>query len=213
MLSNKIRVTFSAKEHMSKDSIDQARREANALPMCEWNNKFRIYIPEKLAEVMGCISWSAKESTNEIVRDGKGKFKNLFLPDVNILDATRFMRKVEEPSEKSEMIKTNTVRLTFAGLVLPEYLNINGLLVPVREFRRRQMFCEKCLCYNYTQSHCNNKPKKVTELVCFHCQGQHLTGDKTCPRRKFFENRDKDREKELQKKRMRKCYFFTIQIL
>ena len=149
------------------------------------------------------ISWSTHENTDEIVTDGEGKFKNVHLPNVKILDAVRFMRKTEEASAKSQLEKTNIVRVTFDGLVLPEQINLYGLLIPVREFKRRQMFCEKCLSYSHTKAHCNNKPAQqiiTPNTSCLQCQGDHKSGDKNCPRRKFLEKRENDLEKKIRQK-------------
>ena len=196
--ANKMRVTFSPKTP-SDESCDVARREANALPMCEWSSKYRIYIPEKLVEVMGCIAWPTRENIDEFITHGEGKFKNMLLPNVAVLDAMRFIKKIETPTE-TKLVQTNVVRITFSGLVLPEHVNIFGLLIPVREFKRRQMFCDNCLSYNHTKAHCNNKAKSQATNSCLQCQGDHQSGDKNCPRRKFLEKRDNDREKNIQKK-------------
>ena len=113
------------------------------------------------------------------------------------------MKRTDEAAAKTQLSKTNTVRVTFEGLILPEQINLLGLLIPVREFKRRQMFCEKCLKYNHTKNHCNNKPaQQITTPTpsCYQCQGEHKSGDKNCPRRKFLEKRDNDREKTVQKK-------------
>ena len=50
--ANKMRVQFSANID-SDESRDEARREANALPMCEWNKKYHIYIPERMGGSYG----------------------------------------------------------------------------------------------------------------------------------------------------------------
>ena len=200
--ANKMRVQFSSNTD-TVESLDEARREANALPMCEWNKKYHIYIPEKMVEVMGCIAWSTHENTDELTKAGEGKFKNSHLPNVKILDAVRFMKKTDEASATPQLLKTNIVRVTFDGLILPEQINLYGLLIPVREFKRRQMFCDKCLSYNHTKAHCNNKPAQQISTPtpsCLQCQGEHKSGDKNCPRRKFLEKRDNDRDKTVQQK-------------
>lgn len=61
----------------------------------------------------------------------------------------RFMRKNNETNENQQLQKTN-VRVTFADLILPEKVTLYGCLFPVREFKKRQMFCVKCLQYNHT---------------------------------------------------------------
>lgn len=185
------------------DNIKIARGYANAFPKSEWGKTYRVYIPERLVETIGCISWSADQEVDDIVKYGGGKFHNTSLPNVDVLDAVRFEKVIEEAGNMPQKISTNTVRVTFDGLLLPEFLNVDGLLIPVREFKRKQMFCELCLKYNHTSSHCNNKPYKSSpnDKKCMHCQNdEHKTGDNLCPKRKFLEKREKGTSKEQQKK-------------
>ena len=197
----KMNVIFSPENDKNNEKINAARNEANNFPTTAWNKTCRIYIPERLVETIGCISWSSEEGIDEILSVGLGKFRNVSMPSVKILHAARFEKIIDEAGEQRREA-TNTVRVTFDGLLLPEFLNVDGLLIPVREFKRKQMFCELCLKYNHTKSHCNNKPHKTetNEKKCLHCKvDDHQTGEKNCPRRKILENRDKGKVKEIQK--------------
>lgn len=198
----KMRVTFSPKmkpaqstsvapnQEPTPDEIAAARNDANALPKVEeWNKKYRVYIPEKLVESIGCISFSVKNDITELKTNGCGKFKNSSIPSVTVLDASRFTKAVD-----SSRVDTSTVRVTFEGLLLPDHVNLFGLLIPVREFKRRQMFCKLCLRYNHTETHCVNKPQQQTQegVWCAQCKStNHSSGDKTCARRKQLEHRDR----------------------
>lgn len=198
----KMNVTFTPASDKD-ECVNAARDEANDLPKTEWGKVYRVYIPEKLVEVIGCIAWSTEESLDDILTFGKGKFRNPSMPEINVLDAARFARVVEEEDKTQHREMTNTVRVTFDGVLLPEYLTVYGLLIPVREFIKKQMFCELCLKYNHTKSHCNNKPYKpvANDKKCMHCQvDDHQTGEKSCPRRKFLEERNKGNTKNIQKK-------------
>lgn len=189
----KMKVTFSP-ENESSNSLRVARDEANQFAKTDLQNSTQIYIPEKLVEVMGCIAWSPDEDVFDIYSLGKGKFNDTSVPDVDILDAVLLKRSVKTADGTVTTEVTSTVRVAFEGLLLPDYLSIDNLLIPVREYKRKQMFCEKCLRYNHTETHCNNKPFKSSETdkKCIHCQNDsHSTGDRICPRRKLFENRDK----------------------
>ena len=46
-----------------------------------------------MVEVMGCISWSTHENTEELISAGEGKFKNTNLPNVKILDVGSIYEK------------------------------------------------------------------------------------------------------------------------
>lgn len=202
----KLRVFFSEKiDSTGFVTIDKktARKEANELPNCVWNKIFRIYIPEKLVEVMGCIRYGIDEDVNEIKNAGCGRFRNNLMPAVRILDVIRFEKPTNEASASTERTKTPTVRVTFEGLVRPDLVEIEGLLIPVREFKQKAMFCDSCMSYNHTKSHCNNKPKIISTMTneCFHCKvDDHTTGDSKCPRRKTIEKRVYSNAKATHKK-------------
>jgi hypothetical protein len=211
--ADKLNVLFPVKK-LGEATIDDltttlAREEANDLPKWnKWNKTYRVYIPEKRVEVIGCISWATTNNV-EALMHGAGKFKNLNFPNVEVLEATRFQKNVNPIASTSTAAtqgnreKLPVVRVTFSGLVLPEYLVTGeGLLIPVREFKRRQMFCTTCLSYRHTASHCNNKPQESPlGFRCLHCKNNdHETGDKSCPRRKILEKRDQTRAKMVHKK-------------
>lgn len=207
---NKIRVEFSERIDATKKAVvvtnEQARVEANDLPNCvEWNKKYHVYIQEKDVEVIGCIKFGATQEAKEIVSHGCGKFKNPLLPEIKILEASRFMTKTEDDDKTKppKLTPTNDVRVTFSGLILPDFVVVDQMLIPVRKFHKRQMFCESCQRYNHTKAHCNNKERTAepNEHACIHCKvDSHHTGDKTCPRRKTLEKRDKDNARKAHNK-------------
>jgi hypothetical protein len=43
-----------------------------------------------------------------------------------------------------EVVKINSLRITFEGKLLPDYVAVGNLLIPVRMYTRKAMFCEKC---------------------------------------------------------------------
>src|SRR5579859_7614042 len=58
----KLNVTFSPKDN-TDISINNARNNANLFPKSNMNNEsIKIYIPEKLVETIGCVSWSVEEN-------------------------------------------------------------------------------------------------------------------------------------------------------
>lgn len=198
----KMNVFFSPKDDKNENLIN-ARNDANNFPKSDWNKKYRIYIPERLVEVIGCITLAVEQETNEILSVGEGKFRNTSIPNVKVLDAVRFERNIDEAGKEQRKEPTNTVRVVFEGLLLPEFLTVYNLLIPVREFKRKQMFCESCLKYNHTKSHCNNRPHKPVEneKKCIHCNvDDHNTGDIKCPKRIFLQKKGKGSAKSAQKK-------------
>lgn len=204
----KMRVEFSEKIDSATKQVqvskDKAREEANDLPTrAEWK-KYRVYIPEKDVEVIGCIKYSVSQDVEELI-SAEGKFKNPLLPPIKILEASRFFTKTNEVNKDgAEKIQpTNDVRVTFSGLIIPDFINIDQLLIPVRKFHKKQMFCTACKRYNHTEKFCNNKKIDSTLSFsnCIHCKvDDHQTGDKSCPRRKQLEKKENSKIKKIHKK-------------
>ena len=175
---NKMSVTFSSME------------EANAMPYnIKWNAVYKVYIPEATVEVMACVTLSIEEDENELMKYGEGKFLNPHLKKLKILEVLRFHRE-ENISGNLVKVKvpTSVVRVTFPGQIIPERLEIDGLILRTREFRRRVMFCDNCLKYNHTSKLCNNKKickkclkshdgicceNEINEVKCIHCKQEH----------------------------------------
>lgn len=199
---DKIKVVFGPKGSIPK-AIDDARNEANDFPKCVWNKKFSIYIPELSVESIGVINYCVTESVHEIVKHGYGKFENPKMPKVTIIEASRFTKAADEASNAPSRIRIGLVRVIFEGQLLPNYVILDGMKIPVRMFRRRKMFCDTCQRYNHTSSHCVNKPQVVTGGVfkCNKCKSNdHEAGDKTCPQRKVLEKRENANIKKAQQK-------------
>ena len=174
--------------------------------------KYRVYIPEIYVEILGLINVSVFENEKDIVLFGEGKWKNPGIPTVKVLDVYRYTKKSENSNENT---KTELVRVAFPGSVLPDYVNVEGLLIKVKEFHRRQMFCEKCMSYSHTSKYCVNKPKckfcgstQHNEESCDHkninkcldCDGEHLPGAAECPKRRFLQKKTMQRARIIKKK-------------
>lgn len=182
--------------------IKSALDEANDLPKSPvWNKKFRVYIAAKHVEVQGVISWPKNEEITDFVQLGEGKFSNPQIKSVKVIEATRLKKKTGEASNET-LEDTGVVILTFEGVLLPNKVNVEGLLIPVRQFRNKQMYCARCKRYNHTEKMCNNKKvEEPTDDTCMHCKSnEHVTGDMKCPKRKFLEKKSMLTEKKIRKK-------------
>lgn len=192
---NKISVTFS--------SI----KEANEFPYNKkWNSVYKVYIPEASVEVMACVTLSIDEDEEELLEHGEGKFLNPHLKNITILEVLRFHKENVGSKVKSP---TSVVRVTFPGQIIPERIEIEGLLIRTREFRRKAMFCINCLKYNHTSKLCNNRQvcKKCVKpecncseeennvISCIHCKQEHETGSANCPKRILIQKKGAKREK------------------
>lgn len=192
------------KKLIEKKIVTQsARDEANSLPKyAEWNKKYYVYIPEKLVETKGVISWPVGNDVKDIIDEcSTGKFSSPILGEVKVLEAVRLKRKTENASS-DVMEDTGTVIVTFEGLLLPKWVNFDQMLIPVREFRAKQMFCKNCHRYNHTEKRCNNKKiTPPTQIRCIQCNSnEHDGGSKECPKRKFLEKRVQQTTRQMRKK-------------
>lgn len=83
---------------------------------------------------------------------------------VDIINIVRLNRKVfsginGEPS----YVPTNTILLTFEGIILPKYTNIYGLDLPVVPYISPVTQCFNCLLFGHTKKLCKSKQR------CFNC--------------------------------------------
>jgi hypothetical protein len=176
------------------------KSEANLLPKDENLNLYRVYIPNDIVESEGVIYFSQQEDENSLLSESAvGKFKNPAIKSLKILNVFRFTKEKEITDDKGgmskEAVKTNSLRITFEGKLLPDYVAVGNLLIPVRMYTRKAMFCDKCNTYRHTSKFCCNKPKCIkcgenvhegecSDIVlCIHCGGEHLAGSKDCPKR------------------------------
>jgi hypothetical protein len=181
---NKIKVLFGEKENRLA-----AIKEANSLAKCGVNS-CNVYIPAKFVEVQGVVSWPVQEKIDEFTSHGKGKFRNSNISEVKVLDSIRLKRKANVASSEQILEDTSIVIVTFQGNLLPDTLELDRMLIPVREYRRREMFCENCRFYGHTKKYCNNKKLDHPTYLCIPCQtNNHLGGSNQCPRRKVLEHK------------------------
>lgn len=169
------------------------RDDANKICQDTTFKDFRVYIPAERTEVQGIIILSGDTNVDDIATLGVGKFKHPGLDVVKILDVNR-NKKLDE---NAELITLNTVRVTFQGTVLPDYVKYMSLLIRVRPYTPRVLFCSNCLLYNHSEKYCTRKPKcdncdgehpsKDCEIditsptTCKNCESLHKTGHSDCP--------------------------------
>lgn len=177
-------LTFSSYIHNNYKSVELVKhsrgklkiilkcwKEANALVVDQKFKQFHVTIPADLVEVVGAIDMkdiSDIKDASKIIQHGKGGFNNTSLLRCNILQAEQlFYRNSETPD--GDKLPTNTIKITFEGQVLPDYLIIDCLRVRVRPFYNKPMFCNTCQQFGHTEKYCKQKVK------CARCKGGHVT--------------------------------------
>jgi hypothetical protein len=191
------------------------KNEANMLPKDTNLSLYRVYIPNDIVESEGVIYFSQNEDEN-LLKSAVGKFKNPAIKSLKILNVFRFTQEKELQTDgggiNKEIVKTNNVRVTFEGKLLPDYVAVENLLIPVRMYTRKPMLCENCNRYKHTSKFCCNKTKCIkcgenahegncTDiLLCIHCGGGHLAGSNECPKRFQVQQKEVKRMKISRKK-------------
>lgn len=146
--------------------------EANAVILDQALSVFSPYIRADEVEIAGVISYSEicdVEDLEKLKIHGLGKFLNPQIPTVKIVDVHRLWRT--DPDNQLLRANSNVVKVTFEGRQLPSHVLITGLLVKVRPWFQRAMFCDNCQRFQHTSKFCKSKPS------CAKCSGQHLTTD------------------------------------
>lgn len=183
--------------------------EANLLPTDTHFKAYKVYIPMDLVEIAGVIEYPVDEDMAGLMADGRGKFLNPIIPSVDIVGVNRITieGKTTEDSNKQAMqvdesapastsrASTPLVRVNFTGTVLPDRVEIYGLLIKVRPLKSNPMFCDRCQNYGHTNKFCkraircnkcgqkhNTDNCSVAEEQCINCKvSGHSTGSSSCP--------------------------------
>jgi hypothetical protein len=169
----KIRAVFRTLENANKAVMEKL------LP------GFRMYIPSKSVEVYGVIKIDVAEDIKEISKSGVGKFKQPLMGAAKILDVYQMYRNVKEIDGTVNKTLSRSVKVTFAGSILPHWVEVNHCLIPVRIFNPIIMVCNKCKGFHHTSKYCKAK--------CLVCKSEHknnecLLTDKECPHCNSFHN-------------------------
>lgn len=147
-------------------------KDANALVMDKsLMSDFALRVPAEYVEVEGAVDWFELcdlDSEEELITSGIGKFHNVALNPCKIIFAERLSKRSQNMIEW-----TNTVKLVFEGLLLPNFVEIYGLRVRVRPFHQKPMFCDRCQQFGHTSRDCKRKQK------CPSCGAEHAAAN--CP--------------------------------
>lgn len=149
------------------------RQEANDICVDSFFEQFLVSIPADLVEVEGAVNMDDLCDLGDITNLlflGRGRFDNPLLKPCRILEAQRLYRVSEEGRVRT---LTNTIKLTFEGRLLPKHIVYENLLVRVRPFHQKPMFCDVCQQFGHTLKHCKRTPK------CARCSGKHATTECT----------------------------------
>lgn len=131
-------------------------------------SNFDVNIPAAYVEVDGAIKYddiAGLKNVKDLVYLAVGKFTDPALKPCRILEAEPITRPIAGNIDAREA--TNTVRVTFEGTVVPNYIAIDNFIIRAPPFLKWPMFCETCLLWGHTNKRCRRKAK------CARCGGEH----------------------------------------
>lgn len=144
------------------------RHEANGLVNDKYFRKtHHVFIPPHLVEVDGVVY--ADDITPSTMKDkGIGKFNDPRLKPVNI----KFCSRLAKFSKTEECyLPSSGLRITFYGTVLPDFVQYQNIVLPIRPYFPKVMYCTNCKQYGHTVKHCSNSAR------CCKCMGNHTEAD------------------------------------
>lgn len=175
-------------EHKVQITFDN-RKEANHFLQSSSSirSSFDLYAPAHRVEIDGVV-YNKDIDIAEVKRKGLGVYNDKNISAVPILDVSCL---IQSPSDGRGNKGLPAIRITFATTVLPDYLKIGTVLLPVRIFYHKPMLCVLCKQYGHTAQYCCNRiccskcgrdhPDESCSLntnVCFKCKTEHaLLGD------------------------------------
>lgn len=115
---------------------------------------YNVYIPYSQVTCKGIIRNIDLELKKETL-------KSIIKTHINILYIKRLNRKILKGNENKEVeyAPTETILITFEGVVLPRFISIYSLEFPVTIYIPPTTQCLSCLMFGHISKQCRGKPK------------------------------------------------------
>lgn len=153
------------------------------------------YIPKFITHKYGIIRGIDYDLDEEYL---KAKIKQLDMHckfDVDTVKRIHRKGTLEDGTKK--LYPTKTVIVSFKSNVLPKYIAINHVRIPVEQYQQKVLLCYNCFRYGHLKKHCKSKmrclacegkhdikecSKNITVKTCFYCDNEHYTNEiSLCP--------------------------------
>lgn len=96
-----------------------------------YNSEYYVYIPSRDVEIDGVVS--AASLTCEDVMEGKGRLQNAVTSTIDILHCKK-LQASSMVNGKKTYLQSDSLQVTFAGSILPQFVEIDKKNFPVRLF-------------------------------------------------------------------------------
>ncbi|KAG5874546.1 hypothetical protein JTB14_026846 [Gonioctena quinquepunctata] len=125
------------------------------------NRGYIMYIPQNCVTCKGIIRNVSKYLSID-------RIKAVTQSPFQILDAKRLNRRVVKEDKTVEYVTTSTLLVTFEGVILPRYVTMSYLSMPVIPYIQPVMQCFSCLEFGHTERQCRS-----TNSKCHNCSTAH----------------------------------------
>lgn len=150
---------------------------------------YSLFIPSNLVSCKGIIRFIDRDITEEEIKGNASSY------NVNIINVKRLNRRIfNNDTKTSTFVPTSTVLFTFSGKILPRFVDIYGLPMPVEPYILPVIQCQQCFLYGHTKKNCNSQEKcrncadplkkhrEDCKTKCLHCfSSDHTSNSRNCP--------------------------------
>lgn len=162
--------------------------------------QFKANIPASSTEITGIIKNVPTNLTNKKIFTMLSSYKK-------IISVRRFTKRTKVDDNFIQQ-PLQTVAITFATSVLPDYVDLDGWRHDISAYVPPVKQCFRCLRYGHLAKFCKNSERcsickedhsykvcktPIEQAKCFHCDGNHVSISAQCPikQKKIQENRQK----------------------
>lgn len=175
---NRLCITFSNRDAANAFLVNKSLLEKG----------YSMFIPANLVSCKGIVRHVDKSlDTDEILKESETF-------NVEVISVKRLNRRIfNETTRTAEFKPTTTVLFTFSGKILPRFVNIFRLPMPVEPYILPVIQCQGCFLYGHTKKNCNANERCKTcsaslknhpaecKTKCLHCSADHISSNRICP--------------------------------
>lgn len=150
---------------------------------------YNLFIPNHLISCRGVVKYVDKNITETDLKD------LTCVGNTSILNCKRMKhRQVNSATKEVNLVETGTVLYTFAGKILPRFVEIYGVPMQVEPYVIPVVQCYGCLLFGHTKKQCRGKLRCQTcskilleghtcnnSIKCLHCGSEeHKSTSRQC---------------------------------
>lgn len=147
----------------------------------------KAFIPKHKTSIQGVIRDVDTSITNQEIQDN-------IISTLPVLDVYRFSRRSITTEGQIQYLPTQTVKITFRGQTLPQYVFLYSVRFAVDKYQQPILQCKNCYKYGHPNKYCRNQTtcskcgdKHHTTkcssytLKCINCSLAHVADSQRCP--------------------------------